>query len=181
MAKKLEIEKKFLLRKLPANLTYQKILHIFQYYLPDGSRIRETRDAKPKSGPFKGDIIPFPLGVNSKFELTKKKKIKAGVYEENEREISQKKFELLRETSVSVIKKARYVHVMNGLTGKKKLKWEIDVYHDGLHMVTAEIELPKEGVSFNTPQEIKDEMIMDVTEFYQFTNKSLSNKITWIN
>lgn len=167
MAKKLEIERKFLLRRLPVDLKYHEILHIFQFYLKDGSRIRETRNANPN----RGLVIPFPFGVNPKFELTIKNKLKPGVYEEDEKEIKRKEFDNLKRTATHQIRKTRYVHKLS-----KKLKWEIDVY-DGIAMVTAEIELPKEGASFSVPKELSKEMIMDVTEFPQFTNRSIADRV----
>lgn len=167
MAKKLEIEKKYLLKRLP-ELKWDKILHIFQYYLPDGSRIRETRDATPSKGHFKGQTIPFPFGVNPKFERTIKKKLKAGVYEEDERKISRKEFEESKKTALSFITKVRYVHKVD-----KNLKWEVDVYQN-VNMVTAEIELPRENFRFQLPPAICKELVMDVTKFRQMTNKSMA-------
>lgn len=168
MANKLEIERKYLMKRLP-ELKFHKILHIFQYYLADGSRIRLTKDATPDSGHFKGDIIPFPFGVKNKFELTIKKKIKAGVYEEDERKISEKKYDELKKKAISHIKKARHIFKVG------KLKWEIDIYKN-IDLVTAEIELPRENYKFKIPPAIQKEIIMDVTEFPQFTNKALSEK-----
>jgi hypothetical protein len=167
MAKHLEIERKYLLKSLP-ELKYHKILHIFQYYLPDGSRIRETRDGNPSKGHFKGTTIPFPFGPTLKCERVIKKKLKPGVYEEDEKEISKNKYANLCGTAISVIQKTRYIYKM------EKLKWEIDVYRN-ITMVTAEIELPKEGAPFKIPEALKKVMVMDVTEFPQFTNRALSN------
>lgn len=169
MAKKLEIERKFLLRRLPVGLKFHKVLHIFQYYLKDGSRIRETRDASDSNTGMA--MLPFPFGSNPKFELTRKNKLKPGVYEEDERQISDKKYVKLRDKAISVIKKTRYIHKMS-----KKLKWEIDVYQ-GVNMVTAEIEIPGQYAGFKMPAAIADELIMDVTEFPQFTNRAMSIKI----
>lgn len=166
MSKKLEIERKYLLKNLP-DLKYSKVLHIFQHYLKDGSRIRETRDGTPDKGFFKGTDFPFPFGPTIKYERVVKKKLKPGVYEEDEKKIGKKKYQKLEKESVSCIKKTRYIFKMG------KLKWEIDVYKN-IVMVTAEIELPKEGAPFKIPDALKDEMIMDVTEFPQFTNRAMS-------
>lgn len=160
MATKLEIERKFLLRRLPENLKYQNVLEITQFYLKDGSRIRETRDVV-------NDLKTNKFNI--KYELTRKNKLKPGVYEESERTISKKKFKKLREKATSVISKVRYVHKMG------KLKWEIDKYK-GIEMVTAEIEIPDQYAGFKMPAAVSNEVIMDVTEFPQFTNRSLSLK-----
>lgn len=152
MAKKLEIEKKFLLKRLPY-LPYSKVINITQLYLPDGSRIRKSE----------------VLNQKTKFYLTKKKKIKMGVYEEDERLISERMFNSRKKRAYRIMHKTRYIYKVG------KLKWEIDVYQ--IKMVTAEIELPKEGTKFKMPKQIAQELIMDVTEIPHFTSKSLSDKI----
>lgn len=152
MAKKLEIEKKYLLKRLPI-LSYSKVIDITQLYLPDGSRIRKSE----------------VLNQKTKFYLTKKKKIKMGVYEEDERLISERMFNSRKKKAYSVMHKTRYVYKHG------KFKWEIDVYD--IKMVTAEIEIPKEGTKFRMPGQIAKELIMDVTEFPHFTSRSLSDRI----
>jgi CYTH domain-containing protein len=158
MAKKLEIEMKYLLKRLPPSLRYSKVLSITQYYLSDGSRIRMAKNAMKKDG----------AGV--KYYHTKKKKIKMGVYEEDEKAISSHRFEALRKEAESAISKTRYVY------NSGRLKWEIDVYE--IKMVTAEIELPRENYPFRMPEAVRKELIMDVTEFPQFTSRRLSDPIT---
>ncbi|MDP2692709.1 MAG: hypothetical protein Q8O88_03675 [bacterium] len=158
MAKKIEVEQKFLLKRLP-DLKWDKVLHIYQLYLPDGSRLRETRDAT--------NGIPFPFGGNPKYELTRKNKLKPGVYEEDECEISEKKYRKLAKKALSIIKKTRYIHKM------RNLKWEIDLYRN-VAMITAEIELPYEGAPYAIPSTMCKELVLNVTEFSQFTNRSLS-------
>lgn len=157
MSKKLEIEKKYLLKRLPT-LKYSKVMELTQYYLSDGSRIRESivvSGSKPSH--------------KKVFHLTKKKKIKMGVYEEDETTISERKFKTLSKNAESVLIKTRYVYKAGSL------KWEIDIY--GIKMVTAEIELPRESYPFKMPDAIKKELIMDVTEFPQFTSRKLSDPI----
>jgi CYTH domain-containing protein len=139
---KLEIERKYLLKRLP-NLRYFKVLEITQYYLNSNGK--------------------------SKFYITRKNKIRMGVYEEDEKNISEKEFKRLSKNADSVMSKTRYVYKM------RSLKWEIDVY--GIKMVTAEIELPREDFTFKMPVAIKRELIMDVTEFPQFTSRRLSDKV----
>ena len=167
MAKKLEIERKYLLKRLPHGLKWDGVLHIFQYYLPDGRRVRETRNALVPS--FYSDIIPFPFGRYVKYEVCIKKKLKAGVYEEDEKKITQKQFEKLKELATSSISKTRHIFKMG------KLKWEIDEYQRDINLVTAEIELKTEKTKFKMPKELQDVLIMDVTEFREFTNKSLAD------
>jgi len=159
VSKHLEIERKFLLRRLP-EARYSKVLHIRQYYLKDGSRIRESRnDVNKKSG-----------AEDVKYYLTRKKKIAQGIYEEDERKISEKKFNKLSKRAVSEIVKSRFI-LKSG-----KLKWEIDAYSN-IELVTAEIELKSLYAGFKMPATIANELIMDVTEFPQFTNRAMSIKI----
>ncbi len=158
MAKKLEIERKFLLKRVP-DIKYSKVLHITQHYLKDGSRIRESWDESHRSD---GTEV-------RKYYLTRKKKIAQGVYEEDERKISAKKFAKLSKKSLRVINKSRHI-LKSG-----KLKWEIDSFN-GISLVTAEIELKNLYAGFKMPKAVAKELIMDVTEFPQFTNKSLSDR-----
>ena len=158
MAKKLETERKFLLKNLPKGLKYS-VLKIYQFYLPDGSRIRETIDSESN--------FPFPI---HKYELTNKKKLRQGVYEEDEKIISKEKFNKLRSKTISSIYKTRHVYKTD------KIKWEIDTF-DNLLLITAEIELPHLYSGFKMPKQISAELIMEVTEFPQFTNKSLAQNI----
>jgi len=163
MPTKIEIERKFLLKKVPL-LKYDQTLFIFQYYLPDGSRLRETRNPLDA---FDGTLWPYPFG-KSKYELTIKKRIKAGMYKETEKEISKKSFDRLKCNATSIIQKIRSVYKVG------KLKWEIDKYKNDLRLVTAEIEIPTENHKFKIPPVIQREILLDVTEYPQFTNKALS-------
>lgn len=156
MAKKLEIERKFLLKRVPET-KYSKVLHITQFYLKNGSRIRESRNEVNK-----------PSGaVDVTYYLTKKKKIAQGIYEEDERKISETTYNRLVKNAVSTINKSRYI-LKSG-----RLKWEIDRYN-GIALVTAEIELNNLYAGFKMPKAVAKELIMDVTEFSQFTNRALS-------
>ena len=158
MSKKLEIERKFLLRRLPET-RYSNVFHITQYYLKDNSRIRESRNE-----------INKPSGAaDVKYYLTRKKKLAQGVYEEDERKISEEKFNKLSKNAISKISKSRHI-LKSG-----KLKWEIDRFNN-IELVTAEIELKDLYAGFKMPKSVAQELIMDVTEFPQFTNKALSLK-----
>lgn len=155
MAKKLEIERKYLLKKLPGG-RFKKTLNIIQLYTKD-ARLRQITDLQT---------------CKKKWVLTKKKKIGAGIYEEDERNISYETYLKMSEEAETFIMKTRYIFKYDG----SRLKWEIDLYKS-INMVTAEIELPKVDTKFKIPPAIQKEIIMDVTEFPQFTNKALSEKI----
>jgi CYTH domain-containing protein len=156
--KKLEIEDKFLLKKLPKLSGNWGLQYIQQYYLEGGARIREIVDIENNK---------------TSYVLTRKKKLKSGVYEENEKNISKKVFleMLFSSKTVTCISKFRR-HKKIG-----KVKWDIDMY-DTMQLVTAEVEMPSEGFKYQIPKEVKKEIIMNVTELQKLTNRSLSEKIS---
>jgi CYTH domain-containing protein len=51
------------------------------------------------------------------------------------------------------------------------------MFNSGHHLIVAEIEIPKKSFKVNIPDFIKDKLLMEVTDFKQFSNRSLSNKI----
>ena len=146
-----EIEKKFLLRRLPERTT--KGTKILQGYLSTGDpevRIRA-----------KGE----------KFFLTRKGG--AGfVREEEEHEISRETFDILWSlTEGARIEKNRYE-----IGGEDGLVWEIDEFHSsntkGLFL--AEVELPDETVNPKIPPAIADVIQRDVTMEAAYKNKNLA-------
>ena len=56
------------------------------------------------------------------------------------------------------------------------LTWEVDNY-TFLNLIVAEVELPEKDVDISMPEEIKDVLIMEATEFKEFSNHSLSDNI----
>jgi len=155
MAKELEIERKFLLKKLPKDMFYDQALEITQYYLPndkDGYTVR---------------IRVQTRGDKKVFFLTKKKYINPTTNEEIETTISSSEFKELKESAITVINKVRYLHEIDGLT------WEIDSFV-GLTIIIAEIELPSEDFQLEIPQTISDVTIMEVSGIKPFYNKELS-------
>jgi len=160
MPKQLEIERKYLLKRLPSFGEDWKKQSIWQLYLPNGIRLRQN-------------IIEIYDGKTiTTFVSTRKKKLKPGVYEEDENIISRKEFDSLiqkHKTAPQIIK-TRFSKKIG------KVKWDVDMYGQGMRLVTAEVELPKEGHKFRIPKVIQKEIIMEVTEFKEFSNRSLSEK-----
>jgi len=147
----MEIEKKFLLRKLPTGIA--KGTKILQGYLSVGDPEVRVRA--------KGD----------KFYLTKKGG-EGFVREEEECEISKKIFEILWSlTENARIEKTRYE-----IVGEDGLTWEIDEFQtrrvEGLF--TAEVELPNESVVPEIPPAIAEVIESDVTTDEKFKNKNLA-------
>lgn len=162
----IEIERKLLLKRFPKRVIekYKKnlqVLHIIQYYfLIDGIwqrfRIVETDGKKTKY-----------------IHTIKGKSVSLGACPEDEKTITEKKFNEVFETNknnYSVITKTRYVIKHKGL------KFEVDVYND-LSIITLEIELPHINHHFEYPEGLYDEVIMDVTGMKQFSNLNLAKKI----
>ncbi len=162
----LEIERKFLLKKFPFQVfeKYKKdlqILNIVQYYFFINGVWQRYRIVKTK-------------GKKTKYIHTIKKSIQPGIYEENERVVSEKDFLNKRKEhykkDYAIIKKTRYVVKYKGL------KFEIDVYLD-LSLVILEVELPDLKHQFEYPNGLFEEIIIEVTGMKQFSNFSLSLKV----
>ena len=146
-----EIEKKFLLNKLPAGIT--KGTYISQGYLSVGDPEVRVRA--------KGE----------KFFMTRKGG--AGfIREEEEYEISKEVFEILWALTIDArIEKTRYE-----IAGDDGLVWEIDEFHSlntkGLFL--AEVELPDESVLSEAPVSIAEVIEKDVTTDEMYKNKNLA-------
>lgn len=168
MAKKkkinLEIERKFLLKKLPTEMlakTKHEVLNITQYYLMiDGiwQRFRISQSAK-----------------ETKYIHTIKHSLEPGVFQEDEREMSKAEFTKTlgaNKNGAKVMEKFRYVVKFKGL------KFEMDVYKN-LNLVTLEVELPKIDHVYKTPPAISKMILMELTGMKQFSNFNLSEKLGW--
>lgn len=146
-----EIEKKFLLRELPAGISGG--VEIRQGYLSVGDR--EVR-VRSKGGRF------FLTG-----------KTGAGfVRQEEEYEITREVFEMLWGlTENARIEKTRFEVV-----AADGLKWEIDEFHDCRidRLFVAEVELPDESVVPEIPPAIARVIETDVTDDATYKNKNLA-------
>ncbi|GJQ63548.1 MAG: hypothetical protein SCALA702_26010 [Melioribacteraceae bacterium] len=149
----LEIEKKYLLKHLPDNLSDYPYQEIKQGYLPSpapGSsrRVRQKDDKyiyTEKSG----------MGI---------------AREENEHEISEEEFtRLWAETGEKRVSKRRYLIPYNSYT------IELDVYFENLNgLYTAEVEFPsvEEAENFTPPHWFGE----DVSTSEEYRNKTLAEK-----
>lgn len=165
--KNLEIEKKFLLKNFPKDTNKLKeIINIFQIYSND-KKVDSSERVR----------MCLKLTENNESELnfyhTIKKRISNLSQEENEKEISQSKFnefsnKFLKSGGGS-ISKTRYVFK------EGKLKWEVDMF-SSINIIIAEIELPSESYKFKIPKYIQDEIITEVTGSKEFSNKNLCFK-----
>lgn len=149
----LEIEKKYLLKRLPENLKRYLFQAIKQGYLPT-SEPGSSRRVRQK---------------NDKFFYTEKSGM--GIArEENEYEISQEKFnKYWSETEGKRVSKRRYLIPYN------KYTIELDEYFDHLEgLYTAEVEFPsvEEAENFTPPEWFGE----DVSTAEEYRNKTLAEK-----
>lgn len=159
----IEIERKFLLKSIP-NKTPDEIIEIFQWYYKNEQGIWErVRSCY-------SDVKGFY------FTHTIKKSISPGVNQEDEKSITSDDFnEFVQKCKTGqskYISKERLVYVDG------ELKWEVDVFNNGHHLIVAEVELPEEDYPVVVPKFIKDKLLMEVTGMKQFGNRNLSNKYT---
>lgn len=157
----LEIERKFLLKSLPKKEPNEKI-DIFQWYLKNQIGVWER--ARSCYSDVKG----------SYFVHTIKKSIDVGVNDEQEKSMTQKEFNQFVEDCK--IGQSRYISKRRFVYEDGELKWEVDLFTGGHHLIVAEIEIPTVDFEFELPKFITDNLIMEVTGFKQFSNRNLSNK-----
>lgn len=145
-----EIERKFLLKRVPLVKTMNEILFIEQFYGND--RCRSIRS-----------------GNSIKYILQNKRQLRPGVYAERPpKKISRNKYMTAWKNKKKALNKIRYVK-----RDKNGLVWEIDEFV-GMNLVIAEVELPKENYKLKIPPFIKKELIMEVTKFDQFRSSHIA-------
>lgn len=159
----LEIEKKFLLRRLPIEILAKRkheIIYITQYYFHIDDVWERFRVATTKAS------------GKTKYIHTIKQSVRPGVCKEDEHPILKDFFKKSLEkykNEALVIEKTRYIIKHKGL------KFEIDLYH-GIQLVTLEVELPRMNYHIEFPAGLADEIIYELTGIKQFSNQSLSFK-----
>ena len=158
--KKKEIERKFLLKRLPLLISVADKedldqLWIRQYYTPEG---RYRAEYRITGRTFTHCVKTDPLEGGSKL---------AAVKDEEETIITYNEFR-------SAISKAdRYLTKKRFAFHVGEVKWDIDVY-DNMQLVTAEAEIPTPDFPLEIPDFIKDELIMEVTGVKAFNNWALA-------
>lgn len=159
----IEIERKFLLKAIP-DKEPDEVIEIFQWYLKNKDGIWE------RARSCYSDVKGFY------FIHTIKKNISPGVNEEDEKQITSEEFnkfvEKCKQGQSKYISKERLVYKDK----KTNLKWEVDVFNNGHHLIVAEIEIPKIDYEIVFPNFIKDKLLIEVTELKQFGNRNLSNR-----
>lgn len=159
---KIEIERKFLLKSIPEEKPTE-IIKIDQWYQKRNCVWERVRRCDSS--------------LNGVYYVhTIKKTISKGVNMEDEKMISEEEYNsfvlLCKDPQFEsrFITKERWVYPQNSL------KWEVDIFHSGHHLVVAEIEIPKKTFKFDIPDFIQSKLLLEVTGLKQFSNKNLSNK-----
>lgn len=157
----LEIERRFLLKRLP-DIKFEMILEITQCYLsPKGDSETERVRAVTK-------IIDGNVVGDQWIHTIKKSTDGLGVIE-IEKDINWEDYSLGKEHSDRKISKTRYIikHNSDGIY------WEIDVFKN-LNIIIAEIEIPSEDYKLQIPEFINPYILMEVTGMKQFSNSNLA-------
>ena len=76
-----------------------------------------------------------------------------------------------------VSKESKYISKERWIYPDGQLNWEVDMFNSGHHLIVAEIEIPTKRYKITIPNFIADKLLLEVTGYKQFSNRSLSNKI----
>jgi len=162
---KLEIERKFLLKSLP-NIRESEIIKIDQFYKRSGELWERVRLCESNVS-----------GIS--YVHTIKKNISKGVNIEDEYLITESQFYDFKKScelgeEYRYISKERWIYPYDE---DPNLKWEIDKFNDGYHIIIAEIEIPKKSYDLKIPSFLEDLILLEVTGLKQFSNRNLSKII----
>ncbi len=160
----LEIERKFLVKSLPLGEVAVDIIDIDQFYWKNAKGVWErARTWFAKDG-------------TKRWIHTIKKSVGKGVNIEDEHDLTEEEYNTFviksKTDSGRFISKKRHIY-----KDDRNMLWEVDVFNSGVHIIVAEVELPKKNFKLKIPKFIDDILLLEVTESKQFSNRSLSNKI----
>ena len=161
---KLEIERKFLLKAMP-DIEPVEIIKIEQWYWKNHKGIWER--ARLCNSSTEGEYYVHTI----------KKSISKGVNMEDEKFLTKEEYESFIKVCKDKNEESKFISKDRWVYPDGDLKWEVDMFNNGHHLIVAEIEIPKKSFKVNIPSFIKDKLLMEVTEFKQFSNRNLSNKI----
>lgn len=160
---KLEIERKFLLKSMP-DIKPAEIIKIEQYYLKNDSGIWERARSWASN---KNEI---------KFIHTIKKSVSKGVNLEDEYYMTENEFNQFKK-SCFISNDSKFLSKERWIYPDGDFLWEVDKFINNHYLIIAEIEIPTKRFKINIPNFIADQLLLEVTDLKQFSNRSLSNKI----
>lgn len=160
---KVEIERKFLLKAIPEKEP-DEIIRIDQWYWKNHGTWERVRECVST--------------INGTYYVhTIKKTISKGVNMEDEKIIPYKEYQDFLERCNTPGQESKFITKERWVYSMGQLKWEVDIFHSGHHLVVAEIEIPKKSFKVDIPDFIKDKLLLEVTGLKQFSNKNLSNHV----
>ena len=161
----LEIERKFLLRQLP-DVKWNDILSVDQFYHKNQKNYWD-RYRKLES----------KISNKNIFQHTIKKTVSKGINQETETPLSREEFEVQAALCFSSNKQAKYISKVRHIIIIDDLKWEVDLFLNQTGLIIAEIEIPTLDYPLEIPDFIKENLIMEVTDYKQFSNRSIAKII----
>ncbi len=156
---KLEIERRFLLKGLPNEISlddFDDTIRIWQYYLPNGVRLRYQSSNINGSKYFHTEKTPTD---NPMVDIELDYEISELEYHETYNNANG---------NVKSIWKTRYIKYVGDL------KYEIDVFHYQT-LTIVEVELPSVDYPLTLPDFIQKNLLLEVTEMRQFKNINLAS------
>jgi len=161
---KLEIERKFLLKAMP-DIEPFEIVKIDQWYWKNPKGIWERARS-------------WDSNINGiSWIHTIKKSVSKGVNLEDEKFLTKEEYDSFIQRCKLYGEESKFISKQRWIYPQDDLKWEVDKFDSGHHLIVAEIEIPKKSFKIDMPEFIKDKLLIEVTEFKQFSNRNLSNKI----
>lgn len=154
MSKHLEIERRFIMRKLPTTCA-NEIIFIEQYYDDFGVRYRKSFNKTTEK------LL---------CEKTIKSKVSAATNNEENLEISLETFEKETNENQRYVRKLRYVYYFSGF------KFEVDSF-DNIHLIIMEVELEDAKQTIHFPMWLEKLIIKEITDEPEFSNYILSRKL----
>lgn len=163
--KKIEIERKFLLKSIPS-IEPDDIYQIDQFYLKNKKGIWER--ARTYHSNISGDMYIHTI----------KKTIGKGINIEDEKELTYDEFLEFKNKCFSKKYESKFISKERLIFNHNNLKWEVDNFKSGYNLIVAELEIPDKKFKFTFPKFIEDVKLIEVTGIKQFSNRELSIKIS---
>jgi CYTH domain-containing protein len=161
---KIEIERKYLLKAMPKKAPDEKIT-IDQWYWKNKNNIWER--ARTYHSDVNGDTWIHTI----------KRSIGKGISMEDEKSLTLEEYQKFVNQCLEKNSESRYISKERWIYKEGNLKWEVDKFDSGYHLIVAEIEIPTKDFKFKMPSYIKPLLLMEVTSKKKFSNRNLSLKV----
>lgn len=155
----IEIERKFLLKSLP-NIQPIDSVKIDQFYLKNSSGIWER-------------VRKWESKFGVRYIHTIKKSISKLENLEDEKDIPRSEYVDFKQKCFTS-KNSRFIKKIRHIYPDGDLKWEVDEFDNGYHLIIAEIEIPNKTFKLKIPDFIQEVSLLEVSGLKQFSNRNLS-------